>query len=251
MRAAQTAFVAGATATLAWLLTRQSLWPLLIFVSPSYLMAALLGQWTPWLTVAALVPSVGFLLAAKPTLGLGCFCYRPERRAVIGAAALSLVSLLFLPSWPWEWLRNLRSVHGHPPPILTPLGAIAVLAVLRWRQREARFLLAMACVPQLLFFADQLPLFLVARNRREGWFYALTGLVVGTIWTLRHFMRHAAVQLTPPYAILATYVPALWIVMRRPNEGSVPSWMEHYAARFPAWLRGRSTAAKTSEGPER
>jgi hypothetical protein len=35
-------------------------------------------------------------------------------------------------------------------------------------------------------------------------------------------MRYAAVQLTGPYVMLACYLPALWIVMRRPNVESEP-----------------------------
>ena len=239
MRAAQVAFVALATGLLSWRLTRTALWPLLIIASPGFLMAALLGQWSPWLTLGALVPQAGFLLAAKPTLGLACFCYRPTWRAVISGGAIVVVSLVLMPDWPVEWLENLRSVLGHPAPIAAPLGWILALAVLRWRQPEARLLLAMACVPQLLFFADQVPLFLVARTRREAWFYTLAGLVVGAIWVARQFMRHAAVALTGPDAMLGCYLPALWIVLRRPNEGDVPEWLERRVSVLPAWMRGR------------
>jgi hypothetical protein len=179
--------------------------------------AAFIGQWSPWLTFATLVPSAGFLLACKPTLGLACFCYRPTWRAFWSGTAIMVLSLALMPMWPWEWLENLEHVQRHPPAILTPGGWLLALALLRWRQREARLLFALACVPQLLFFADQLPLFLVARNRREALLFTLCGIVVGVIWVSRHFMRYAAVQLTRPYVMLACYLPALWIVLRRPN----------------------------------
>ena len=45
---------------------------------------------------------------------------------------------------------------------------------------------------------------------------------VGAIWVSRHFMRYAAVQLTGPYVMLGCYLPALWIVLRRPNVASEP-----------------------------
>jgi hypothetical protein len=213
----QIMFVSLACALLAWRMSRDELWPLLIFLTPSMWMTAFIGQWSPWLTLAMLVPGAGFLLACKPTLGLACFVYRPTWRAVASGCAILLLSLALMPHWPWEWLENLAYVQKHPPAILTPGGWIIALAVLRWRQREARLLLAFACVPQLLFFADQLPLFLVARNRREALLYSLSGIVVGSIWVSRHFMRYAAVQLTGPYVMLACYLPALWIVLRRPN----------------------------------
>jgi hypothetical protein len=213
----QVIFVSLASGLLAWRLTREALWPLLIFLTPSMWMAAFIGQWSPWLTLATVVPGAGFLLACKPTLGLACFCYRPTWRAVASGAAIVILSLALFPAWPREWLTNLQFVQRHPPAILTPGGWLLGLAVLRWRQREARLLLAFACVPQLLFFADQLPLFLVARNRREALLYTLSGAVVGGIWIARHFMRYAAVQMTGPYVMLACYLPALYIVLRRPN----------------------------------
>lgn len=213
----QILFVSSASALLAWRLSKEALWPLLIFLTPSMWMAAFVGQWSPWLTLATLVPSAGFLLACKPTLGLACFCYRPTWRAVVSGGLILLLSLAMMPTWPFEWLDNLKYVQRHPPAIATPGGWIIGLALLRWRQREARFLLAFACVPQLLFFADQLPLFLVARTRREALLYTLCGIVVGCIWVARHFMRYAAVQLTGPYVMLACYIPALLIVLRRPN----------------------------------
>lgn len=218
----QILFVSLASALLAWQLSKHALWPLLIFLTPSMWMAAFIGQWSPWLTLAMLVPSLGFLFACKPTLGLACFVYRPTWRAFLSGCAILLVSLALLPSWPREWLENLAYVQRHPPAIMTPGGWLITLALLRWRQREARLLVAFACVPQLLFFADQLPLFLVARNRREALLYTLSGIVVGCIWVSRHFMRYAAVQLTGPYVMLACYLPALWIVLRRPNV-SLPS----------------------------
>ena len=218
----QVIFVSLASAFLAWRLSRRALWPLLIFVTPSFWMAAFLGQWSPWLTLAALVPGAGFLLACKPTIGLACFCYRPTWRSFASGLMILALSLALMPSWPWEWLSNLEWVQRHPPALLTPGGFVLALAVLRWRQREARLLLAMACVPQLLFFADQLPLFLVSRTRREAVLFTVAGAVVGAIWVSRHFMRYAAVQLTGPYVMLACYLPALWIVMRRSNIESEP-----------------------------
>jgi hypothetical protein len=242
LRAGHIAFVVAGTALLGWRLSRSALWPLLIFASPGFAMAARLGQWSPYLTFAAITPSAGFLLACKPTLGLGCFAYRPSWRAVTSATAIVAISLLIMPNWPGEWLSNVGQVRAHPAPIATAAGPFLALALLRWRQREARMLLIMACVPQLLMFADQLPLFLVARDRREALFYTLAGLVVAMIWIPRHYLQAGIVALTAPYVLVGCYLPALWIVMRRPNEGSVPAWMEKLARRFPHWLRGVAAA---------
>ena len=237
----QVLFIGLASACLAWRLTRDALWPLLIFITPGFWMAAFLGQWSPWLTFAALVPGAGFLLTCKPTLGLACFCYKPTWRAFASGSAIMIVTLALMPSWPKEWLDNLAYVQRHPPAILAPGGWLLALAALRWRQREARLLLAMACVPQLLFFADQLPLFLVTRTRREGVFYTLAAGVVGVFWIVRHFMQPSAVQLSGPYVLLGCYLPALYIVLRRPNVGLVPAKLESVVGALPEWVRGCST----------
>jgi hypothetical protein len=187
------------------------------------------------------VPSAGFLLACKPTLGVACFSYRPTWRAVISGTAILVLSLAIMPDWPLKWLDNLSEVRAHPAPIVTAMGPLIALATLRWRQREARLLLAMACVPQLLMFADQLPLFLVARNRREAWLYTLAGLVVALIWIPRHYLRAGIVALTAPYVLVGCYLPALYIVLRRPNVGPMPGWVERIVSKWPVWLRGEST----------
>jgi hypothetical protein len=233
MRLAQAAFIGAAAGGLAWCLSRTAWWPLLILCTPSLFMAAVFGQWSPWITLGGIAPTAGFLLAAKPTLGLACFAYRPSWRAAIGVAVITAVSLALMPRWPVEWLDNLHTVIGHRPPIALPGGFLIALAFLRWRQREARFLIAMACVPQLAFFADQVPLFLTTRTRPEGLFYAVASTVVFLVWLL----------LTPTpvgdwYILLGCYLPALYVVLRRPNEGAIPLWLERRLASWPAWLRG-------------
>jgi hypothetical protein len=157
---------------------------------------------------------------------------------MISAGAIMLLSLMIMPTWPGEWLDNVREVRSHPAPIATAIGPLIALALLRWRQREARMLLVIACVPQLLMFADQLPLFLVARNRREAVLYTLAGLIVAFIWIPRHYLQAGIVTLTAPYVLVGCYLPALWIVMRRPNEGDAPRWVEQRVANWPSWLRG-------------
>src|SRR4029079_7018721 len=89
------------------------------------------------------------------------------KRGTVGGGVLLAATLLIQPSWPSEWLRNLHSMPPHPMPIQLPGGFLILLVLLRWRRPEARLMAAMACVPQLMYFADQLPLWLVPRTRRE------------------------------------------------------------------------------------
>jgi hypothetical protein len=231
-------FVAVPAALLAWRLSRDALWPLLALASPSFVMAVVLGQWTPWMLLAMLWPTAGVFLASKPTLGLACFAYGPTRRAALGSAGIMLVSLGLWLDWPLLWLRNLPAVIEHPSPLTAPFGVLLCAAALRWRRAEARLLLAMACVPQLLLFADQLPLMLVARSPREATLMTVGGWVAAIFWFVQEADKYGAVSFAAPYVLAGCYLPALWIVLRQPNEGAVPAWLERRIVSWPAWVRG-------------
>ena len=224
VRVAALVFAAGAAAGMAWLATRDGWWRLAVLLSSPVLLHAIsYGQWSPYLVVGALVPSAAFLLTAKPTLGLACFCYRPTWRAVASMAAIGVLSLALMPNWPLRWLENLRAVRYHPAPIAMPFGWLALLALLRWRQPEARLVVAMACVPQLLAYGDQLPLVLVARTKVEGaclavsaWLTFLMGFARPSAWSFLTVEGGL-------YVLLGCYAPALYIVLRRPNVGPTPA----------------------------
>lgn len=204
---------------LAWGLTRDDWDPLWLLASAPFVMAVNLGQWSPLVVAAALLPSLGFLATLKPNLGVAVFCWRPDWRIAAGSAAVLLVSLLILPAWPAEWLRAVRSLEGHPSPVLSGGGAglVLLVALARWRSADARLLLAMACLPQLLFFADQLPLLLVARTPRERRLLVACGLLAFVAWFLWASWRpaEAYVPAAQWFVLLGLYAPALIVVMRR------------------------------------
>ena len=217
--AAATALFFGLSTTLlAWHLTRRGPEALLLLASAPFIAAAYYGQWSPLVTVAALSPAWGWLASLKPNLGLAALVARPSWRGVLGAGAVGAASLVVRPTWPLDWLHAVRGLIGHPAPIATLAGAPVLLALLRWRRPEARLLLAMACVPQVPLFYDQLALGLVAGTRQEHTTYAL----------LTQLAFAAAVVLTPPGKILVDvatpwvvagcYLPALVMVLRRPDR---------------------------------
>lgn len=232
-------FVGLSCGWLAWLLTRAGeWWRLLLFVGPGTYFALDLAQWSPLMTAAALLPAAGFLLTAKPTLGLACFSYRPTWTAVASALAMLFVSVLLWPAWPAWWHDATASVPLHPSPIATPFGWILVLGALRWRRPEGRLMLAMAIVPQLLCFYDQIPLMLVARNRMEAMLLSLTSSLAMLAWLQFGWGHPDYLARAAPFVLVGCYLPALVIVLRHPNEGPAPAWLERVVARFPAWARG-------------
>lgn len=204
---------------LAWGLTRQEWDSLWLLASAPFVMAVNLGQWSPLVVTAGLLPSLGFLATLKPNLGVAVFAWRPDWRIAAGAALAIAGSLLVLPGWPVQWLGAVRSLAGHPVPLLSGGGAglLLLLALIRWRSAEARLLLAMACVPQLLFFADQLPLLLVARSPVERRVLSACSLLAFVAWFLFSSQRpaQAYVPAAEAFVLLGLYAPALAIVLRR------------------------------------
>jgi len=211
------------SALLSFVLTRRGWHQLWMLASAPFVMAVNLGQWSPLVLVAALEPAVGALASLKPNIGLDAFAYRPSLKMLIGGAIVFLASLFVLPAWPLEWLHAVRSLPGHPAPILMARGAglVLLLAALRWRTPEGRLLLVSACIPQLPFFSDQLPLLLVARTRLE--LIGLTALsqVGFVLWFTFLKGDEAYVPKAGLYVLAFVFVPALVLVLRRPNESAV------------------------------
>lgn len=173
--AAGAAFVGCSAFAFAFMLSKEGgLSRFGLLLSPSFGLAVVLGQWAPLLAAAALAAPLNWLLTCKP-IGLPLFLYRPSWRGAWWIAGFLLVSLVVLPSWPLDWIRNARTVDGHPAPVMAPGGLLLLVALLRPRVPEARLVAAFACVPQNLYFYDQLPLGLCATTGRRAFVFAALG----------------------------------------------------------------------------
>jgi len=188
-----------------------------LFLSAPYWVALAVAQWSPLLAAAALLPGLGWLLACKPNLGVAGFIYRPSRAALIGAAVFGGLSLLLLPSWPRDWLETLGSLEGHPPAaLILPLGPLLLLAARRWRTPEGRLLLALSVFPQLLFFYDQLILWLIPASFSAGAIYAGLSWAGYFAWRLTSIDPTSGEILRQPtqFILWSVYLPALWMATR-------------------------------------
>lgn len=213
-------FYGISAALMAWALGRDGLWRFWAFASAPFAMATVLAQWSPLLVAAALLTPLAWALACKPTLGAALFAYRPTPRAALLVAAVVAVSLAVQPRWPAEWLDAVRHVERHPAPVLRPFGFIALFALLRWRTPEGRLVAAMACVPQNLYFYDQLPLWLVPRNGREAFaMSALSWVALGAANLTCHRAYFCGPE-AEPWVIWLVYVPATLLVLRPLEIGS-------------------------------
>ena len=214
-----------------------------------FIMALRFGQWSTWLTAAALLPALSFLLPAKPNIGLPLVLVKPTRVMIVSCIAILSLSLIVMPRWPLGWYGTVTGAFTqtvpHPAPVTTFHGAgvIVLLALCRWRRPEARLLVFLACVPQLPFWADQLPMATIARTRREVIWSMLGGQMCFIGWFLFAPKVVYYVPVMQPYALIGTYLPALIMVLRRPNAGVIPSRIEPFAMRLPIWLRGSDAGA--------
>jgi hypothetical protein len=200
--------------------TKQLVTPALVaLVSLGALMTLQTSQWSLLLTGAALVPGFGWLLIAKPTIGLALFAAFPRWKTAIGCGALLVLSTLIWPTWIAEWRATLVSAPHVIAPITRRVGPLVLLALLKWRRADARLLLALACVPHTTAPYETIPLFLIPQTWPQAW----------GLWTLA-LVAYVAQSMTGPYVSQAAYwasgaewivallyIPCLVMVLFRPN----------------------------------
>ena len=154
-------FMGVSCALLGWAILRDCPYRLPLFLSAPFVQAAILGQWSPILTAAALMPTLQFLAAVKPTVGLAAWIYQPSRRGIIGGLILVALAFLVLPGWLGDWREAVGGTSKYRGPATTLLGCFLLLGLLRWRRREGRLFIAMSLIPQLPVFYDSLILWLI------------------------------------------------------------------------------------------
>ena len=122
-------------------------WRLLALASAPAVYALWFAQWAVLLLAVAFLPALLPLALAKPHIGLPVALTRLTWRRALACAAFVLLSLLVLPDWPWRWLAQVGGFNGFVP-LLTLPGALLLLALARWRDPDARYVLLCALVPQ-------------------------------------------------------------------------------------------------------
>ena len=224
-------FVALSSGLLAYGVARDGAHRLFLFASAPFIIAARSGQWSIVLAAAAAIPALGFLAAVKPNLGVATFLYRPTRWLVAGSLALVALSFAVRPTWLGEWMAAVGGVQSRVVPILTPVGPLLLLAATRWRRREARLFLGLACVPQAPWFYDQLVLWLVPATAVESMTYTLVSQLALAAWIV---FRTADPGQGAWWLAAALYLPPLVMVLRRPNAGALPPVVERLVKRISA-----------------
>ena len=108
-------------------------------------------------------------------------------------------------------------------------------------------LAVLACVPMTPALYETVPLLLIPRRWWEAVLLVLASYVV-LGWALRvpltDYTHYAAHMANSAGAIaLVLYPLATLMVLRRPNEGAMPLWVERRITLLPTWLRGHARHA--------
>ena len=209
--------VAGATLGFAMGARWRTLWPL--FISQAFFLAVSRNQWSPFMLAAVWIPAMGFIIAAKPNIGLITLAAQRREtvlRVVLLAGALCVISFIVRPSWLGEWLALARSAPNKEIALLQPAGFLLLAGLVLWRTWQGRLLLAASVVPQTPSVYDALLLFPLCQTRLQAAFLAiLTHVAQFTVLQLGPYANHDAFyDSLARIIVLLVMIPALVIALR-------------------------------------
>lgn len=212
-------FFAVGSGLLAFGVARRAPYLLPLFISAPYYVAATVAQWSPLVMAAAFLPLLSPLALCKPNVGVVALL---RRRTPLGLALLAgtaLLSLAVMPSWPIEWMANLRLAGPqYRMPLAVLPGPLLLLAFWLWRERDGRLVLVLCLLPQRLWFYDQLPVWLVVRGWGESLSLVASSWVGYTLWRLLpdgDTRAGTSPETAGPWVVLGIYLPALALLLLR------------------------------------
>lgn len=225
-------FTALTCGAFAWAVMRWGYGPLFGFYSASVHYAAEVGQFSPLFAASVVVPWLALFLVAKPTIGAAAFIARPSWWAVAGCVVFGGIAFAINPHWPAEWMHEVarnNALWAPAVPYRAPVtfvgGPLVLLALLRWRRPEARYIAALIFVPQTVGLYEAVPLFLVPRTFGEA--ASLTTLSYVAFLAAEYVAPQAyvppvdAMMASGQAVMLLLYLPAVALLLTRPNRSDV------------------------------
>jgi hypothetical protein len=197
---------------LAFGLTRENYGRLRIFLAYPYWAGFLTAQWSTLIAASAFFPILLPATMMKPQVGLPVFLTRMTRRGLLACILLFGLSLIVMPQWPRLWLAQAPN-YQHFIPLLVFPGPLLLLALLRYRDRDAWLLLLAALMPQRWFF-DSFILWLIPKSRHQILPTLLFSWGAG-IWRWYHLP--ASFAEVGRVAVIFIYLPMLAVVLFRPQ----------------------------------
>lgn len=204
------AFYGASSALLAFGLTRHGYQKLFVFLAYPFWAGTLTAQWTPLLFASALFPFLLPATMAKPQIGFPVALTRLSRTGITACAIVLALSFAVLPRWPWLWIAHFGEYQRFIPLLVFP-GPLLLLALLRYRDRDAIFLVLTAAMPQRWFY-DAFILWLVPRTRRQILWTTLTSWAAG-IWRW-FYIPHNFTEVGR-VSVICMYLPMLAVILLR------------------------------------
>jgi len=223
VRLAGMLFVALSFGAAATVLARDGQHRAAILLGFPAIMAATLGQWSPLLVAATVLPALQFVMPVKPTLGAAVFASRPSWLGLALTGALLLVSFVVMPGWVPAWRSAVSTAWvSYTPPVRWAGGAgfLLLISLVWWRDRDARLLAVLALVPQLPLFYDQLLVHSIARTRRETWILVVSSWIGGLLWARQGSADAPGEHPARGLILVSIFAPAAILVAVRHLSGS-------------------------------
>jgi hypothetical protein len=208
-------FYGISSALLAFGLTRKNYGRLRVFLAYPYWAGLLVTQWSTIIAASAFFPALLPVTMMKPQVGLPVFLTRLSRTGILACAIVAGASIAVLPQWPLLWLRQTQ-YYQHFIPLLVFPGPLLLLALLRYRDRDAWLLLLSSLLPQRWFF-DSFTLWLIPKSRRELVWTAFFSWGTG-IW--RRYHQPVNFTEVGRVSVLFLYLPMLAVVLLRSRSAT-------------------------------
>ena len=203
-------FYGISSAALAFGITRYNYRGLMIFLAYPYWAGLLTVQWSPIIAAGAFFPFLLPVAMAKPQIGLPVLLTHASRRGIAGCLVVAAISLAVLPKWPMLWIAQTNR-YEHFIPLLVLPGPLLLLALWRYRDRDAVLLLLATCMPQRWFF-DSFILWLIPKSRREIVWTVFLSWGCG-IW--RWYQTPHSFNEVGRWTVIFIYLPMLAVVLLR------------------------------------
>jgi hypothetical protein len=213
-------------AFLTYFVLRRGLYLFPILLSGCFRNALSLVQPAPLIACAAMSPWFGWATAYKPNAGIAVLASSPNRRwAIVSVSLAGVISvgcLLIDPSWPLRWFEAVRAHPAMHVIITRPGGFLVLLAALRWRRPEARWLIATALIPATASVNAALPLLVLApATLRQALCLAILSHAAEFWGLLRPSGGYDSMQAASAIGLIwLLYLPAVVLILRRPNSAS-------------------------------
>ena len=210
-------FFGLSSAALAFGLGRFGYHRLLVFLAYPYWAGLLAAQWSPLIMSSAFFPFLLPAALAKPQVGLPVLLTHPTRRGLTAAALVVVVTLFWMPRWPFWWMSQLGN-YEHFIPLLVLPGPLLLLALFAHRDTDTQLFLLAAIFPQRWFF-DSFILWLIPKSRRELVWTVFFSWGAG-IWRWYH-IPHSSSEVGR-WTVVFLYLPMVAVLLlrlrKRPGE---------------------------------